>query len=158
MFNVLVGIYKYFVLGLFSDDFGGGVFWGGGGLNPFCLLLLCFYSSLYFAKKTSFKKFAFVIAATFILGAMAEEKMMLMLAVLCIVFSALINQYIEKGLTVRKLAILVGLLLGFMIVINLVDRLAPDMLNILFDKKILWLMQQQLLMRGIEFHVLDHSE
>lgn len=24
--NALVGIYKYFVLGLFSDDFGGGIF------------------------------------------------------------------------------------------------------------------------------------
>ena len=133
--NALVGIYKYFVLGLFSDDFGGGIFWGGGGLNPFCLLLLCFYSSLYFAKKTTFKKFAFIIAATFMLGAMAEEKMMLMLAVLCIILSALINQYVEKGLTVRKLGILVGLLLGFVVVINLVDRLAPDMLNILFNKK-----------------------
>lgn len=74
IFNALVGIYKYFVLGLFSDDFGGGIFWGGSGLNPFCLLLLCFYSSLYFAKKTTFKKFAFIIAATFMLGAMAEEK------------------------------------------------------------------------------------
>ena len=69
------------------------------------------------------------------LGAMAEEKMMLMLAVLCIILSALINQYVEKGLTVRKLGILVGLLLGFVVVINLVDRLAPDMLNILFNKK-----------------------
>ncbi|WP_390574159.1 hypothetical protein [Faecalibacterium sp. i25-0019-C1] len=135
IFNTLVGIYKYFVLGLFSDDFGGGIFWGGGGLNLFCLLLLCFYSSLYFAKKTTFKKFAFIIAATFMLGAMAEEKMMLMLAVLCIILSALINQYVEKGFTVRKLAILVGLLLGFVIVVNLVDRLAPDMLNILFNKK-----------------------
>lgn len=104
-------------------------------MNPFCLLLLCFYSSLYFAKKTTFKKFAFIIAATFMLGAMAEEKMMLMLAVLCIILSALINQYVEKGLTVRKLGILVGLLLGFVVVINLVDRLAPDMLNILFNKK-----------------------
>lgn len=65
IFNTIVGIYKYFVLGLFSDDFGGGIFWGGGGLNLFCLLLLCFYSSLYFAKKTTFKKFAFIIAATF---------------------------------------------------------------------------------------------
>lgn len=135
IFNTIVGIYKYFVLGLFSDDFGGGIFWGGGGLNLFCLLLLCFYSSLYFAKKTTFKKFAFIIAATFMLGAMAEEKMMLMLAVLCIILSALINQYVEKGFTVRKLAILVGLLLGFVIVVNLVDRLAPDMLNILFNKK-----------------------
>ena len=135
MFNALVGVYKYFVLGLFSDDFGGGIFWSGGGLNPFCLLLLCFYSSLYFAKKTTFKKFAFIVMATFMLGAMAEEKMMLMLAVLCIILSALINQYVEKGLTVRKLGILVGLLLGFVIVINLVDRLAPDMLNILFNKK-----------------------
>lgn len=135
IFNTLVGIYKYFVLGLFSDDFGGGIFWGGGGLNLFCLLLLCFYSSLYFAKKTTFKKFAFIIAATFMLDAMAEEKMMLMLAVLCIILSALINQYVEKGFTVRKLAILVGLLLGFVIVVNLVDRLAPDMLNILFNKK-----------------------
>lgn len=122
-------------LGFFSDDFGGGIFWGGGGLNPFCLLLLCFYSSLYFAKKTTFKKFAVIIAATFMLGAMAEEKMMLMLAVLCIILSALINQYVEKGLTVRKLGILVGLLLGFVVVINLVDRLAPDMLKILFNKK-----------------------
>ena len=61
--------------------------------------------------------------------------MMLMLAVLCIILSALINQYVEKGLTVRKLGILVGLLLGFVVVINLVDRLAPDMLNILFNKK-----------------------
>ena len=26
IFNVFVGIYKYFVLGLFSDDFGGGIF------------------------------------------------------------------------------------------------------------------------------------
>ena len=48
--NALVGIYKYFFLGLFSDDFGGGIFWGGGGLNPFCLLLLCFYSSLIIKK------------------------------------------------------------------------------------------------------------
>ena len=61
--------------------------------------------------------------------------MMLMLAVLCIILSALINQYVEKGLTVRKLGILVGLLLGFVVVINLVDRLAPDMLKILFNKK-----------------------
>lgn len=135
IFNVFVGIYKYFVLGLFSDDFGGGIFWGGGGLNPFCLLLLCFYSSLYFAKKTTFKKFAFIIVATFMLGAMAEEKMMLMLAVLCIILSVVINQYVEKGLTVRKLAILFGLVLGFVIVVNLVTRLAPDMLSILLDKK-----------------------
>ena len=135
IFNVFVGIYKYFVLGLFSDDFGGGIFVTGGGLDPFCLLLLCFYSNLYFAKRTTFKKFAFIIAATFMLGAMAEEKMMLMLAVLCIILSALVNQYVEKGLTVRKLGILVGLLLGFVVVINLVDRLAPNMLKILFNKK-----------------------
>ena len=57
IFNTVVGLYKYFVLGLFSDDFGGGIFWGGGGLNPFCLLLLCFYSNLYFRKKTTLKKF-----------------------------------------------------------------------------------------------------
>ena len=35
----------------------------------------------------------------------------------------------------RLLTILVGLLLGFVVVINLVDRLAPDMLKILFNKK-----------------------
>ena len=49
--NVFVGIYKYFILGLFSDDFGGGIFINGGGLNPFCLLLLCYYANLYFAKR-----------------------------------------------------------------------------------------------------------
>lgn len=70
IFNVFVGIYKYFVLGLFSDDFGGGIFVTGGGLDPFCLLLLCFYSNLYFAKRTTFKKFAFIVAATFMLWRM----------------------------------------------------------------------------------------
>lgn len=135
IFNALVGVYKYFVLGLFSDDFGGGIFWGGGGLNPFCLLLLCFYASLYFSKKTTFKKFAFIVAVTFMLGAMAEEKMMIMLAVLCIILSALINQYLEKGLTVRKLAILLGMVAGFVVVIYTVNRLAPDMLSILLNKK-----------------------
>ena len=135
IFNALVGIYKYFVLGLFSDDFGGGIFWGGGGLNPFCLLLLCFYSNLYFNKKTTFKRFVLIVAVTFMLGAMAEEKMMLMLAVLCILLSAIVNQCIEKGLTIRKLAILLGMIVGFLIVLYTVNRLAPGMLNILLNKK-----------------------
>ena len=135
IFNVFVGIYKYFVLGLFSDDFGGGIFVTGGGLDPFCLLLLCFYSNLYFAKRTTFKKFAFIVAATFMLGAMAEEKMMLMLAALCVLMAVLINQFIEKNITIRKLVIFFGLILGGIIAINAVNRLAPDMLSILFNKK-----------------------
>lgn len=135
IFNAIVGLYKYFILGLFSDDFGGGIFWGGGGLNPFCLLLLCYYVNLYFRKKTTFKKFVFIVAATFMLGAMAEEKMMLMLAVLCILLSVIINQYIEKGLTVRKLAIMLGILVGFVVAIYAVNRLAPDMLSILLNKE-----------------------
>lgn len=135
IFNTVVGLYKYFVLGLFSDDFGGGIFWGGGGLNPFCLLLLCFYSNLYFRKKTTLKKFGFIVAVTFMLGAMAEEKMMIMLAVLCILLSAIINQCIEKNFTVRKVTILIGVVLGFVVVINVVNYLAPDMLSILLNKK-----------------------
>ena len=133
--NVFVGIYKYFILGLFSDDFGGGIFINGGGLNPFCLLLLCYYANLYFAKKTTFKKFAFVFGTTFMLGAMAEEKMMLMLAVLCVILCGLINLLAEKVLTVRKIFILLGMILGFVIVLSLVNHLAPDMFGILFNKK-----------------------
>ena len=99
------------------------------------MLLLCFYSNLYFAKRTTFKKFAFIVAATFMLGAMAEEKMMLMLAALCVLMAVLINQFIEKNITIRKLVIFFGLILGGIIAINAVNRLAPDMLNILFNKK-----------------------
>lgn len=135
IFNTVVGLYKYFVLGLFSDDFGGGIFWSGGGLNPFCLLLLCFYSNLYFRKKTTLKKFGFIVAVTFMLGAMAEEKMMIMSAVLSILLTVIINQCIEKKLTVRKVSILLGIVIGFVVVINAVNYLAPDMLSILLNKK-----------------------
>ena len=135
IFNALVGIYKYFVLGLFSDSFGGGIFWGGGGLNPFCLLLLCFYSNLYFSKRTTLKRFGFIAISTFMLGAMAEEKMMITLAVLCILLSAILHQFIEQGITVRKLAIVLGIIIGFAIVIQMINRLAPDMLDIFLNKE-----------------------
>ena len=69
------------------------------------------------------------------LGAMAEEKMMLMLAALCVLMAVLINQFIEKDITIRKLVIFFGLILGGIIAINAVNRLAPDMLSILFNKK-----------------------
>ena len=37
--NLVFGLYKFFVLGLQEDAFGGGLFPNGGGMNLFCLLV-----------------------------------------------------------------------------------------------------------------------
>lgn len=128
--NFVYGLYKFLVLGLQEDAFGGGIFPNGGGMNLFCLLLSLYYANAYMNKTDSFFRMFAMIFSSFILAVLAEEKMLLIGELLILSLSLIIN----NRLTIRKIVILVVGLVAVILGMQVMKRIIPTtyelMLNI----------------------------
>lgn len=129
VFNLLVGLYKYFILGLWGDSLGGSIFTGGGGLNHFCLLLVSYYTVAFFNKNIGWNKFGFIILSVFILGALAEEKMLIISSSFCIGVGYLFICSVKPKINFRRFIVILFILAVIPILYCIINKIAPDILN-----------------------------
>lgn len=127
--NFGYGLYKFFVLGLQEDAFGGGIFPNGGGMNLFCLLVSLYYTNGYLNKNNSFFRMFLMIFSSFILAVFAEEKMLLISEVLILILSLIIN----NRLTIRKIVILLMGFIAFIFGMQLLKVIIPSTFELILN-------------------------
>lgn len=127
--NLLIGLYKYFVQGLWADDFGGGFFLNGSGLNPFCLMLVCYYMSAYLYKKEGGKKLLFVLLSSLLLGMFAEEKAMILSVCLCVVIIFILACLYNPTIEQRRVGLIIVSLFAVPLLLNVFKIAFPTIIS-----------------------------
>lgn len=127
--NLVFGLYKFFVLGLQEDAFGGGLFPNGGGMNLFCLLVSLYYTNAYMNNTGSFFRMLIMILSSFLLAVFAEEKFLMLGEVLVLILALLIND----KFTVRKLVILGAGIIVIILGLQILKVAIPSTYELLFN-------------------------
>ena len=127
--NLLYGLYKFIILGLQADAFGGGLFPNGGGMNLFCLLVSLYYTYAYMNKTGSFFRMLTMISSSFLLAVFAEEKFLMIGEVLVLILSLIIN----NRFTIRKIIILGVGIVAAIIGMQILRRAIPSTYELLFN-------------------------
>lgn len=127
--NLVYGLYKFLILGLQEDAFGGGLFPNGGGMNLFCLLVSLYYTNAYINKTGSFFRMLTMILSSFLLAVFAEEKFLMIGEVLVLIFSLIIN----NKFTIRKIIILGVGIIAIILGLQILKRAIPSTYELLFN-------------------------
>lgn len=127
--NLVYGLYKFLILGLQEDAFGGGLFPNGGGMNLFCLLVSLYYTNAYINKTGSFFRMFIMILSSFILAVFAEEKFLMLGEVLVLILSLIIN----NKFTIRKIVILGVGIIVVILGLQILKKAIPSTYELLFN-------------------------
>lgn len=127
--NLIYGLYKFLILGLQEDAFGGGIFPNGGGMNLFCILVSLYFANAYMNKTGSFFRMLTMLLSSFLLAVLAEEKFLILGEILVIIASFIVN----NRFTIRKIIILGVGISAVIMGIQVLKRIIPSTYELLFN-------------------------
>lgn len=124
--NFAIGLYQYYILGLFQDRLGG--IFGHGNGNALCIfcVIVCSYSLLlYLNERRNMFDMLFCIISSVILGILAEEKLLLIELLIMILICIFICE--KKYL---KYIFLVFILLFSSSIFNFLIEICPENMSV----------------------------
>lgn len=129
LINLLLALYQFIVLHHDMDSIGGIFGYGNGaGVNIFNALLIAYFLNGFLFKKIKLYKLIFVLLSSFIIAAIAEEKITYVFFVVIFGISIIFSKF-----SIKKVIAIVVAIMGLMFGLYLIQLYYPDMYNILVD-------------------------
>ena len=131
--NMILALYQFFILGHIMDFVGGIFGYGNGaGINIFNALLISYFFNAYLQKKESLIKLIIVVMTSFIIAAIAEEKMSYIFFLVIVFIAILFNKISFRKILCINISIFT-LIMG----LNLLKLYYPDMYEIMTNRDLL---------------------
>ena len=124
--NGIIGAYKFFVLGLKEDAFGGSMFLNGSGMCLFCILVTLYYMNKYLEKQSGLFKMLIMLFISMFLAIVAEEKFLMLTGILGIGLT-----FVMSKMSHRKVVVGISGTIAIVIAIIVLRNFLPDSFNIL---------------------------
>lgn len=126
IFNGLFGAYKYGVLGLQEDAFGGGMFLNGSGMCLFCVLVTVYYMNRYLEKRSGLFKMLMMLFISMFLAVIAEEKFLMLTGMFGIILT-----FFMSRMNYRKIIMGISGVCTIVLAITILKNVVPDSFKIL---------------------------